>query len=210
MRLPSRLNRQIHYVPASRPANRPVIGPVGLVLSVLLAFGLGSCGIFRGDRETIEAANAGINVPSDIENAETNVKITVPDGWIAVSDDRRGSADIYATYPARSLYAKVLSESDRVLTQFDIENNAEQYRWLIKEELDRFERETRTGLTSLNSNPAVQYEMRGTVDGVPVVYLHTTVQGDEDYYQVVGWTTAESYRENQTTLKTIIESFRGT
>ena len=204
MRSSSRLSfsRPIFYSSASRLS-------AGLILSIFLALGISSCG-GRGDRTTVNTADKNIDVPSDIENAETNVKITVPDGWIALGDGRRESADIYAAYPAKSLYAKVLSESDRVLTQFDIENNAEQYRWLIKEELDRFERETRTGLTSLNSNPAVQYEMRGTVDGVPVVYLHTTVKGSEDYYQVVGWTTAASYEENQATLRTIIESFRGT
>lgn len=188
-----------------RPAQRLI---ANLVIALLLMVGLSSCG--GRDSNASRGEDEAINVPSDIENTETNVKITVPDGWVARGKGRRDSADIYAAYPARSLYTKVISESDRVLDQFDLENNAEQYRWLIKEELDRFERETRTGLTALNSSPAVQYEIRGTVDGVPVVYLHTTVRGSDDYYQIVGWTTAESYRENQETLKAIIESFRGT
>lgn len=183
----------------------------GLLILVLAGGGLSGC--FWRDRARVVnniGQDENINVPSDLENEATNVRITVPSGWVAVRDDRRQSADIYATYPPRALYTKVVSETDSVLNQFDLENNAEQYRSLIQRELDRYEGETRTGLTSLNGNPAVQYEIRGTVDNQPVVYLHTTVQGRDRYYQVVGWTTASSYRENEETLKAVVGSFRGT
>ena len=180
----------------------------GLLIFVLISGGLSGC-----DRaQTIRSARQSetIDVPSDLENEATNVRITVPSGWVAEKGALRQSADIYATYPPRGLYTKVLSESDSVLNQFDLENNAEQYRWLIQRELDRYEGETRTGLSSLNGNPAVQYEIRGTVDNQPVVYLHTTIKGREKYYQVVGWTTESSYQENEETLKRVAGSFRGT
>lgn len=182
----------------------------GLALSVLLSLGLSGC-FFRDQDSSISTpvADTEIEVASDLENKETQVKLTVPDGWRVVRGVTRGSTDIYATYQPEDLYASVLSESDPVLDQFDIEDNAQQYRWLIEQELDKFEGETRTGLTSLDSKPAVQYEMRGVVDGVPVVYLHTTVEGRDRYYQVVGWTTESSYQQNKETLGGILKSFRG-
>ncbi len=183
----------------------------GLTISIVLSAVLSGC--FSRNRpaeETVALNDAEtIEVRSDLENADTKARITVPDGWNVVRDNRRRAADIYATYPPEELYASVLSESASVLSQFDLANNAEQYRWLIREELDRFEGESPTGLNTLNGNPAVQYEMRGIVNGLPVVYLHTTVKGRENYYQVVGWTTESSYRDNKETLKAVIGSFKG-
>ena len=196
--------------------NPPVNGLVkGLAISLLLAAGISGCSFLRNpfrDRSASDAEvvnDATINGPSDLENASTNVRITVPNGWVVAGSDKRGSADIYTTYPSQDMSAAVFSEGVSVLNQFDLENNAKQYRWLIEEDLDRFEGESPTGVTSLNGSPAVQYEIRGTVNGQPVVYLHTTVKGRDNYYQVVGWTTESQYRSNKGTLETIIGSFRG-
>lgn len=184
---------------------------VALCVMLTIGFGSGLSGCSRGDSPAAGEARGDemLTAPSDLENNETQVRITVPDGWMAVRNGKRGAADIYASYEPAKLYAVVLSESISVLSQFDLENNAEQYRWLIREELDRFDGETPTKTDSIDGNSAVQYEIRGQVDGVPVVYLHTTVKGDSDYYQVVGWTTADSYRDNQEILQGIIKSFRG-
>ncbi|MEM6451724.1 MAG: hypothetical protein AAF703_15565 [Cyanobacteria bacterium P01_D01_bin.105] len=186
-------------------------GKSKVAIAFLLTLCLSSC-LSRPGSDTVDtvSGNESTTAASDVANAETQVRITVPADWTVIRDDRRQSADIQAVYPPSDLYAKVLSESASVLNIFDLENNAEQYRWLIQQELDRFEGETPTGLTSLNGQRAVQYEMRGVVDGTPVVYLHTTVQGSEDYYQVVGWTTEASYQINKETLQKVIESFRGT
>lgn len=174
---------------------------------MVLATGLSSC-LFGGDTPTGATANESISTLSDIQNAETNVSITVPGGWVAVKDGQRQSTDLYAVHPEDKLHVAVLSENKDVLSLFDFENNAAEYRWLIQEELDVFERETRMGTTSVNTAPALQYEIRGQVNDTAVVYLHTTVQGVNSYYQIVGWTTEDSYLENKDILEDIIASFR--
>lgn len=191
----------------NRPASRLI---QGLLLSWLAVTGLGGCGFGGGDSSEVETvANQSVDVRSDLENQQTGVRITVPAGWIAVGGGRRGTADIYATDSGQTLYVVVLSESSAALDRFGLTDNAKQYRLLIREELDSFEGEEPTGVSSINGRSAVQYEIRGEVDGVPIVYLHTTVQGTDDYYQVVGWTAESSYRENEDLLRNIIGSFRG-
>lgn len=182
----------------------------GLVLLSVLAVGLGGCFGSRDEATDVTDSIAQpLNSPSRLENKQTNVTITVPTDWISAGSDLRGSADIYASYPLKDLYTSVLSESDATLEQFSLENNADKYRWLIEEELDAYEGSTKTDVTQVDGMPAVQYEMRGRVDGTAVVYLHTTVKGEDSYYQVVGWTTADRYAENKETLQTIIRSFDG-
>ncbi|MEM9087493.1 MAG: hypothetical protein AAGC93_02000 [Cyanobacteria bacterium P01_F01_bin.53] len=181
----------------------------GLMISLALVVGLSSCRSGSTSNDTASnTASENVSVKSDLENVETNVRITVPSGWTAIKEGQRRSTDIYAVSPDKDLYAAVLSESASVLSQFDLEDNAEQYRWLIQKELDTFEKETRTGTTTIDNDPALQYEIRGQVKGTPVVYLHTTIKGTDSYYQVVGWTTAADYSENKETLQTIIKSFR--
>ena len=180
----------------------------------VLILGLGSC-FSRSDDSapatTGDTLAQRVDEPSLLTNQQTNVKITVPANWVSAGDDLRGSADIYASYPAEELYASVLSEGGTVLDQFSLEDNADQYRWLIEEEMgSAYEGATRTNVKQIDGSPAIQYEIRGQVDGAPVVYLHTTVKGDNRYYQVVGWTSADRYAANKEALQSIIRSFQGT
>lgn len=175
----------------------------------LLTVGLTGC---FGDRNTSdrngdESINSG---PAVLRNTTTDVSIVVPEGWIKMGEDMRRSHDIYAAQPEQQLYASVLSEDETGIRQFGLEDNSAQYRNLIKDELDDFEGETKTSVTRIDGRPALQYEIRGTVDDQPVVYLHTTVEGTNDYYQVVGWTSADRYRENKNVLEKVVASFEGT
>lgn len=183
----------------------------GLIFLGILAAGLGGC--FSGGKDDVDVANSiaqPLNAPSRLENQQTNVKITVPTDWISAGSDLRGSADIYASYPLKDLYTSVFSESDTTLEQFSLEDNADKYRWLIEKELSNYEGSTKTDVTQVDGFPAVQYEMRGRINDMAIVYLHTTVEGTDSYYQVVGWTTADRYAENKETLQTVIASFDGT
>lgn len=182
----------------------------GLMLFLLLTTGLSGCLFFGGRDDQTPSENQIADGPTDLENAATGVQITVPDGWRIAREGLRRNADIYAVYPSRDLYAMVLSERAAVLSQFDLEDNATQYRRLIRSELDDYEGEDRLGTSSVDGKPAVQYEIRGRVDGVPVVYLHTTIKGADSYYQVVGWTTEDGYEANEEVLKAIAQSFRET
>ena len=174
----------------------------------MLLLGLSGC---WGDRaQEVENVDEFIDGPATLTNTATNVRITVPDGWAKMGEDLRQSHDIYTYQPETRLYATVLSEEEDVLSQFDLADNAEQYRQLIRDELDNYEGETQTNLSSIDGHQAIQYEIRGTVDGEQIVYLHTTLRGDDGYYQVVGWTTADRYRENKDVLEDVIESFKET
>ncbi|MBE9060117.1 hypothetical protein [cf. Phormidesmis sp. LEGE 11477] len=181
-----------------------------LLAGMLLTSGLGGCGTRTESSADTTSLTDQIpnNRPTVLENRDTGVRITVPPQWENASL-LRGDADIYATYPSQALYASVVSENDTRIGQFGLEDNAEQYRRLIERELNDYETSTRTGVDEVNGYPAVQYEIRGQVEGVPVVYLHTTVRGTDSYYQVVGWTRRELYADNRETLQEIIASFEG-
>ena len=177
------------------------------VVAIALLLTLSGCRSRTANTSESAGGDETLAVASELVNEDTNVRILVPADWELVRGDRRQSADIYASYPPRDLYASVLSEDAAGISLFTLEDNSEQYRWLIKQELDRFEGESRTNLSTVDGKRALQYEIRGVVNGTSVVYLHTTVEGAQSYYQVVGWTTEARYSENRDTLRKIIESF---
>ncbi len=203
-------------LPANRPFNRPFNQRLirnffyGLLLLGVLTLGLSGC-FFRGGQnsETAIAPDQPISDRSALENPNTGARITVPSGWTASGSAQRGSADIYTTFQNK-LYTMVVSENATGINRFGLEDNSDTYRWLIRKRLDTLESETRTGVDSIGGDKAVQYEIRGIVDGVPVVYLHTTIEGIDKYYQVVSWTTAERYADDKETLQAITQSFQET
>ncbi|MBX2865800.1 MAG: hypothetical protein KTR27_19790 [Leptolyngbyaceae cyanobacterium MAG.088] len=144
-----------------------------------------------------------------LTNEESDVQLTLPAGWVDVQT-LRPDADLYVAHEDRTKYVLVLADPKRSeVGTFSLSDNAVSYLSFLDRGLTQERPEKATDMTSLNGLKAVQYEVRGRVDNLPVVYLHTTVEGQTNYYQVVAWTTAEEYAAVKTELQDVIESFRG-
>jgi hypothetical protein len=180
----------------------------GLVVLGLMA---GGCGFRQKTQELINSVSVE-NLTNDqklIENQDKGIRLTVPSSWTTV-ETLRPDADIYAANEAEALYVLVLADDQSSLVgQFSLEDNASQYRRLLARQLDRYDRQTPTDLNAVNGQAAVQYEIRGQIEGVDIVYLHTTIKGEAHYYQVIGWTRADRYEAQKSALETVITSFRG-
>lgn len=143
-----------------------------------------------------------------VENTTENLRITVPNSWETV-ELLRPDADIYVANQAENLYVLVLADDKNTLVgDFSLADNSSQYRRVLARQMSE-PVQTVTNVTKVNGKDAVQYEIRGQVDGVSVVYLHTTVRGDENYYQVVGWTHADEFTNRRDELQDVITSFKG-
>lgn len=58
----------------------------------------------------------------------------------------------------------------------------------------------------VSGDPAVQYEVRGVVQGTRIAYLHTTVDAPTAFVQLLGWTVQSKWDLNQAMLREIVES----
>ncbi|MEM1238519.1 MAG: hypothetical protein AAGI45_01625 [Cyanobacteria bacterium P01_H01_bin.26] len=183
-----------------------------VALSVCLVLGAASCSRFGERTKDVIDAISIQNLSNGrklLENEDRGVQLTVGDGWNNVQD-LRPDADLYVAHEDREMYVLVLADARRSeVGNFDLADNSATYRRILAGELSQVQPQAATGVTSVNGLDAVQYEVRGRVDNVPIVYLHTTVEGDVNYYQVVAWTTAEDYSAARPELQAVIESFRG-
>ncbi|MGD1856808.1 MAG: hypothetical protein ACFB2W_21445 [Leptolyngbyaceae cyanobacterium] len=186
---------------------------MSLLVVTVVSLLLGSCDRF-GDRtrdviDSISIQNLS-NGQTRLTNENSDIELTLPDGWVDVHN-LRPDADLYAAHEDRTMYVMVLSDPKQSeVGTFSLANNSDQYLSFLDRGLTQEQAEVPTTMTSLNGLDAVQYEVRGRVDNLPIVYLHTTVEGDDNYYQVVAWTTAENYGSAKGELQTVIQSFRGT
>ncbi|MEO1399708.1 MAG: hypothetical protein AAFV72_00455 [Cyanobacteria bacterium J06635_1] len=183
-------------------------------VAIALSLTLSSCRL--GNRDQTESSP---DVPISIENLSNNqklventakqIRLTIPSSWETV-ETLRPDADIYTANEPDNMYVLVLADNrSNTVEQFDLSDNASQYRRVLARQLDGYDSQTATSITSVNGQPAEQYEIRGEIDGTAVVYIHTTIRSDDNYYQVVGWTRADQYEARRQELQQVITSFRG-
>ncbi|MBD0269263.1 MAG: hypothetical protein ICV77_13355 [Cyanobacteria bacterium Co-bin8] len=143
-----------------------------------------------------------------LENSQEQIRVRLPRGWeIAPANALHDNADLYAYNEDQEMYFLVIGEEVNAVSYNSLQDNSQEYRRLLASQFDDTAQEEVTQLNSVAGNPASQYLVRGRVQGTPVAYLHTTVQADNRYYQVVAWTSEERYNENRDELQSIISSF---
>lgn len=192
-------------------------------LLLFTAIALGSCSLLNNS-ETAQTTPAEDPAPSEtIEpvasppEAAGNVlvgsdgasQITLPEGW---TEDRElhDSAEIQASRRDREMYVIVLSESKQDFQDLTLEQHSEITRGLLQQSLTDAAVTGPTGVNQINGNPAVQYEIRGAIEGINVAYLHTTVETPNNFHQVLAWTLPSNFERNQAELEQVIQSFSET
>lgn len=141
-------------------------------------------------------------------NEEAGIQLTLPSTW---TEDLRlhDTAELQASDAQRRLYVVVVAEDKGPLRREGTDENAANYRSLLISKLQTFDDATPTDVAFIGEDFARQFEIRGRVtDETPVVYLHTTVDTLERYYQIVAWTTPEQYPLYKSELQTIADSFQ--
>lgn len=137
---------------------------------------------------------------------DNRFEITVPGGW-KEEKTLNDSADLQASHRGSEMYVVVLSEP-----KVDLDNMT----------LDGHSKLTRQSLVDGVKNPeispgfamkigdmaAIQYEIRGSLDNVKIVYLHTTAESPNYFHQILAWTVPSRFEQNKETLQKVIGNFR--
>jgi hypothetical protein len=195
------------------------IKPFTPALLIIAALSLGSCSLNTNSN----SANSTVEDPTSIQPAETAAspqdagevligsdgqsQITLLNGW---TEDRKlhESAEIQASKRGSEEYIIVLSESKADFQNLTLEQHSEITRGLLVESLTEPEITGPTDVTDVGGNPAIQYEIQGTIEEINVAYLHTTVETPTRYHQILTWTLPSSFERNQPELQQVIQSFR--
>jgi bifunctional DNA-binding transcriptional regulator/antitoxin component of YhaV-PrlF toxin-antitoxin module len=180
-----------------RPPLRKLF-PLGLLLFTTLACNF----VSRLSREIEKAGQ-----PTVLTSPDGRFQLTIPGGW-RKDTELNEKAEISASNRAREMYVVVLSESKR---DFASDMTLEKFTELSRNAMMgnvRGAQATAPTPTSVSGHPAMQYELRGTVENVNIAYLNTTVETPGDYHQIIAWTLPSRFNDNQATLREVTQSFK--
>ena len=159
---------------------------------------------------TFTAAGCGAlasGAPDTVTASDRQSQITIPRGW-KVKADLHDEAEIEVGNFLSQAYLIVLSESKQDFDDITYERHSQLTRTGLLENLKNAQMSGAPTQLTINGMPAVQYEVRGSVDGVKLVYLHTTIDGKASFHQVITWTTPSRYAKNKATMQSVITSFK--
>lgn len=134
------------------------------------------------------------------------IQITAPAGW-KIATDLNDAADLQAVDVKNKLYLIVLTDNKIDYSDMTLGKHSKTTLDILIKPLTSM---TMGGPTNLrvNGNPALQYEVRGTIQGINVVYLHTTVETPAHFQQIVAWMAVSGYESNKVVFQRVIRSFK--
>ncbi|MEK4429901.1 MULTISPECIES: RDD family protein [Paenibacillus] len=145
--------------------------------------------------------------PEVFTSKDSQFAVTAPWNW---SRDNmiNEEADISIKNELTERYLIVLSEPK---SDFDSSMTLQEYKGIIEEHLVSGITDSELGIASdlvVNGYPAIEFTLKGEVDGTPIMYNVTTIETPSHYHQVLAWTYASRYSRAQQELRKIRDSFR--
>ncbi|MBW3594831.1 MAG: hypothetical protein KY391_04570 [Actinobacteria bacterium] len=182
----------------------------GIIVWLLLIAGITIALIAAKPWETAEVANGSFVPESEgtevIPGEDENFTVTVPTSWFP--DERLNKrADLGVGSPFEEMYAIVfLERANRIPKNFSLERYSAITRGPILNKLSSAS-EKKVGTRIIDGYEALEYELRGTVDDLDLVYIHTVLRTEEHFVQILAWTLEPRFDRNSETLRAVINSF---
>lgn len=147
--------------------------------------------------------------PKVVTSTDGVSQLSIPANWI-VDNELKKDAELQVSDRAEEMYVIVLSESKTDFpANVTLDNHAELTRGIVVGNLTSPQSTAPVKMT-INGRQAVQNEIRGTMNSVNLVYLHTTVETPKYFHQIVAWTLPSRYDKNRPRLQEVIQSFKET
>ncbi|GIH93894.1 hypothetical protein ACFFMN_15920 [Planobispora siamensis] len=163
------------------------------------------------DAPTSEAPNSSPPATEDptvtdgktVTASDGKSRLTVPGDWTELS--LLNEAKVQQGNTAKEQYLMVITEAQ---ASFDLQLDG--YAKLVIEQMQK--RLTNSNVTgpqqlTINGDPALQYELHGTAQGVRITYWVTLVEGAEDFHQILTWTLETRGEEHGPLLRQVTTTF---
>ncbi|MCE2393720.1 RDD family protein [Candidatus Poribacteria bacterium] len=141
-----------------------------------------------------------------VKSIDGQVQVIVPSGWTELSE-LHGDTILKVGNVWDELFLIVMLENKRDFISMNLDNYSQIATETLISGLGAAEKSQPLELL-IRNNRAIQYEIRATVEDMSVVYLHTSVEDSQNYYQVIGWTSSSQFYNKESVLQDITQSFQ--
>lgn len=173
----------------------------------LIPLGLFSYGVYKGISSFDSYTNNDAVIPENrvIVSVDSLCQITIPEHWTLLNN-LHDDASMQAGNLLREEYLIVLNDykmdfvgslEDHVdITMNTLMSNIEN---AIIEKSEN---------TIINGYRAIKHTVRGDVDRTTIVYLQTTIEGDNAFYQIISWTLPSKEEKSMEVFNNTILTFK--
>lgn len=150
-------------------------------------------------------AGAASNI---ITSPDGLTRMNLPAGWKHEKErELHDQADLQASNRAGEMYTIVMSENKEDLRDMTLDKHSQSTRSALIEKLESPEVSDPKPVT-VGGLRGVQYEIRGGVENLNIVYLHTTLESPTHFHQILTWTLKSRFDKNRATLDAVTHSFK--
>ena len=141
-----------------------------------------------------------------VTSADGRIRIEVPGRWSEL-EDLHDDADLQVADLARESFLIVLSEPKANLEGVSLEEHSKLTRSLLLYGVDDARVTAGPTALTIGGRRAIQVEIAAVVDHDRIFYLHTTVEGEDGFHQILAWTMPSRYETNREAMESVIASF---
>lgn len=183
-----------------------VLGYIALVINLILIPAIAIPIFMKARAEARGRFEHVATSGKEIVSADGSARLKVPEDWSELKD-LNANAKLQAGNKWKEQFVIVLSENKADFDNLTLQRHHQITRdAMIKKMKNASAGETVE--TTVDGRSALQDEIRGTQDGMNIVFLHTTVDGEESFHQVLAWTSKTRWDEQKAKLQEITETFR--
>ncbi len=183
-----------------------VLGYVALVLNLMLIPAILIPAIVKARHEVREHRHRSSIDTKEVASAYGKARLTVPSDWNELRD-LNDAAELQTGNKASEQYVIVLSENKSDLSNLTLQKHHQLTRDAMLEKMGNSSASKTVDLI-IGGRPALQDEISGTQEGTNIVFLHTTIESDDGYHQVLAWTTKSRWEQYKDRLEEVTRSFR--
>jgi hypothetical protein len=177
---------------------------------VLVPVMLLASGCFPGKKQgESPQGNSNAGAASNIITSPDGLtRMNLPAGWKQEKEQElNDQADLQASDRANEMYVIVMSESKEDFRDMTVDKHSQSTRSSLIEKLESPEVSDPKPVT-VGGLGGVQYEIRGGLENLNIVYLHTTVESPTHFHQILAWTLKSRFDKNRGALDAVIHSFK--
>jgi hypothetical protein len=142
----------------------------------------------------------------EIASDDGKIDVTVPGLWVKMPGLNK-QATLQVGDKSKQMYLIIITDAKADLNNFTLENHHRLTRDRMLQKMKNASATEPVRLT-IDGHPALQDELSGTEKNTNVVFLHTTVDDDDHFQQILAWTLKSRWQEQNQQLREITGTFR--
>ena len=178
-----------------------IIGYLAVPWAVLQVWFL--AGMIQGERGRLHDLAVE---KKEIASDDNKLKVTTSGFWVKSSDLNQQAA-LQAACKSEEMYVIVIGDAKSSVPNITLP----QHHQLTREHmLQKMEDSSATQPVSvtIDGHPALQDEVSGTQSGTHLTFLHTTVDADDSFQQILAWTLKSRWQKHKDELRDVTNSFK--